>query len=825
MNAQSNRAPAPLPDFVPVIIIGAGPTGITAATMLGQYGISCLVLDRHETVYPLPRAVHADDEIYRILARLGVGDEFAAHRRGALGLRLLDTDMRVLAELERSPEPSANGYPQMNMFDQPELEGMMRANLKRYPHVILRGDVEVTSVTQNRPGRVRVSFLDRVRGGEQSVEASYVLGCDGAGSAVRASIGSHMYGLPFQQDWLVIDVDTDAELNQWEGCHQLCSVERAGTYMRVGQTRYRWEFRLLEGETAADYQTIERIEPLIKPWLGDTPAEQLRLVRVTAYTFRAQVASRWRDRNVFVLGDAAHLTPPFVGQGMAAGLRDALNLTWKVAGVLGKTLPENVLDTYEQERKAHAAAMILMAVSVGAAMTGGGRVGDVVRKVVFPRLAHLRLPGTRTSVADGVAPGLHKSALVIKSRTPGQLAGTLCPNPVLHDGLHFDQVVGNRFALVTSSPLSAAQQKELKSRGAAVVSVAGDSQLGKWLKQGRASAAIVRPDGAVMQAGRNVAAILESVPAFSASQVDGPESERLMTELLVLNDGKQEMQAVSLDGTRVRTLITGIDERADGIVVDQLRGHVYWTNMGAPDPGSGPRSEEAYARNGSLERADLDGTNRVTIVPRGTFTTGKQLAADFEAGVLYWCDREGMQVLSCNLDGSELRPLVVPAVGDKAAQAASNHCVGIAVDLDRRLLYWTQKGAPKAGEGRIFRASLDLRPGTCAQHRDDIELLWKDLPEPIDLHLFGGATLVWTDRGAEPEGNTLNRAMVQPSVGTSEILSRGYHEAIGVAAVSESEFYVGDLGGSIRYVNLDTGIDTEVVHLGMGLTGIALAEL
>ena len=217
-----------------------------------------------------------------------------------------------------------------------------------------------------------------------------------------------------------------------------------------------------------------------------------------------------------------------------------------------------------------------------------------------------------------------------------------------------------------------------------------------------------------------------------------------MTELLVLNDGKQEIQAVSLDGTRVRTLITGIDERADGIVVDQLRGHVYWTNMGAPDPGSGPRSEEAYARNGSLERANLDGTNRVTIVPRGAFTTGKQLAADFDAGVLYWCDREGMQVLSCNLDGSELRPLVVPAVGDKAALTIANHCVGIAVDLDRRLLYWTQKGAPKAGEGRVFRAPLDLRPGTSAQHRDDIELLWKDLPEPIDLHLFGGTTLVWT---------------------------------------------------------------------------------
>jgi hypothetical protein len=298
-----------------------------------------------------------------------------------------------------------------------------------------------------------------------------------------------------------------------------------------------------------------------------------------------------------------------------------------------------------------------------------------------------------------------------------------------------------------------------------------------------------------------------------------------MTELLVLNDGKQELQAVSLDGTRVRTLITGVAERADGIVVDQSRGHIYWTNMGAPDPGGGPRSEVAYSRNGSLERADLDGTNRVTIVPRGAFTTGKQLAADFEAGVLYWCDREGMQVLSCNLDGSDLRPLVVPAVGDEAAHTISNQPVGIAIDLDRRLLFWTQKGAPKAGEGRIFRASLDLPAGTSPQYRDDIELLWKDLPEPIDLHLIRGTTLLWTDRGAEPEGNTLNRAIVQPTVETPEILSRGYHEAIGVAVLSESEFYVGDLGGSIRHVNLDTGVDTELAYLGPGLTGVALAEL
>jgi 3-(3-hydroxy-phenyl)propionate hydroxylase len=509
MTAEKNG----VPEFVPVVVVGAGPAGIAAATLLAQYGIQCLVLDRHETAYPLPRAVHADDEIYRILARLGVGDEFAAHRRSALGLRLLDPDMRVLAEIKRSPQPSANGFPQMNMFDQPELEAMLRANLKRYPHAVMRGNVEVTGVTQSQTGRVRVSFLDRVRGGEQSVQASYVLGCDGANSPTRAAIGAHMYGLPFTQSWLVIDVDTDAELNQWEGCHQLCNPQRAGTYMRVGQTRYRWEFQLLAGETAANYQTIAEIEPLVRPWLGDTPADALKLVRVTDYTFRAQVASHWRDRNVFLLGDAAHLTPPFVGQGMAAGFRDALNLTWKLAGVLDGTLPETVLDTYEQERKLHAAAMILMAVSMGAAMTGGGRVGDLIRHVVFPRMQNLRLPGTRTSAADGVAPGLRSSALVVKSRRPGGLAGTLCPNPVLHDGLRFDEVVGNRFALITSSSLTDAQRNGLSSRGAAVVLAAPGSDLDGWLRKGRACAAIVRPDRAVMQAGRSVEALCRAMPA------------------------------------------------------------------------------------------------------------------------------------------------------------------------------------------------------------------------------------------------------------------------------------------------------------------------
>jgi 3-(3-hydroxy-phenyl)propionate hydroxylase len=507
---------------VPVVIVGAGPTGVTAATLLAQHGIQCLVLERWDGVYPQPRAVHADDEVRRILARVGIDEEFAAISRPARGLRLLDPKMRVLAEFRRDPTNSAHGYPQANMFDQPELEALLRANLKNQPGALLRGNAEVTGIARTDAGRVRVNFTDRVSGNDHVVEAAYVLGCDGANSIVRAAIGATMENLRFEQRWLVVDVDTDAQLNQWEGVHQVCSPVRAATYMRVGDTRYRWEFQLHPTETAEDYQTIADLLPLISPWLGDTPTEELTLVRVADYTFRAQVADRWRDRNVFILGDAAHLTPPFVGQGMAAGLRDAMNLSWKLAGVLSGSLPESVLDTYQQERKPHVRAMILVAITVGWAMTIGRELGDVARRFVVPRV-HL-LPGMRARAVDGVTPPLGRSALVVKSRVRRGLAGTLCPNPALDNGVRFDDVVGNRFALITLAPLSDDQRNQLRERGAMVVSAEPASELGRWLRRGRATAAIVRPDRTVMRAGRDTVALCNAMPSFCSGDVAAAHS-------------------------------------------------------------------------------------------------------------------------------------------------------------------------------------------------------------------------------------------------------------------------------------------------------------
>ena len=259
--------------------------GVTAATLLGQYGVECLVLDRWDGVYPQPRAVHLDDEIYRILARLGIADQFAAVSRPTRGLQLIDRNHRVFAVFDRAGDRRPARAPEgQHVRPARASSSLLRTNLKDQTTVSLRGNVEVTDVAQDGQGRVRVDFTDRLTGEHESVLATYVLGCDGANSVVRTAIGSTMEDLKFEQRWLVIDVASTVELDQWEGVHQVCDPERAATYMRIGETRYRWEFRLLEGETAADFESIEALQPLIGPWVEGIPCDQLELVRVAEYT-------------------------------------------------------------------------------------------------------------------------------------------------------------------------------------------------------------------------------------------------------------------------------------------------------------------------------------------------------------------------------------------------------------------------------------------------------------------------------------------------------------------------------------------------------------
>lgn len=259
----------------------------------------------------------------------------------------------------------------------------------------------------------------------------------------------------------------------------------------------------------------------------------------------------------------------------------------------------------------------------------------------------------------------------------------------------------------------------------------------------------------------------------------------------------------------------------DGIV---LRGdRIYWTTMGAPAVDPAIRGEAALdysAANGGVHSVRLDGSDPVDLTAPGAVTTGKQLAAD-AAGRLYWGDREGCKVSRVNADGSDLTDLLVNSPGAERIMA---ECVGVAVDDEHGQLYWTQKGPAKGGRGRIFRAGLELPAGCDAANRTDIEVLWDGLPEPIDLDICHGF-LYWTDRGAEPNGNTLNRAPL-PAAGATgappEILASGFAEAIGLAIDTDAgSAYVSDLSGKIRRTPLDGGPTEVLADLGAAVSGIA----
>jgi hypothetical protein len=293
-------------------------------------------------------------------------------------------------------------------------------------------------------------------------------------------------------------------------------------------------------------------------------------------------------------------------------------------------------------------------------------------------------------------------------------------------------------------------------------------------------------------------------------------SAEITDHLLLLEARPPRMLSVSLSGDSVDVFIDNLGGTPDGIAIDYLNRHIYWTNMGAD-----------WSKNdGFIERADFDGGNRTTIIPEGATFTPKQVQVDAEAGLLYWCDREGMRVMRSRTDGSAITVLV--ETGSTEADRADErlHCVGIALDREAGRLFWTQKGPPKAGKGRIFSAPLDLPAGMSPRNRTDITVLFDNLPEPIDLEWDEAASILyWTDRGAPPQGNTLNRSrFVNGAPGTHEILLSDLEEGIGLALdVAHNRAFVSDLGGFVHEASLDGTGSPQLVLSGRGfLTGIAL---
>ena len=303
----------------------------------------------------------------------------------------------------------------------------------------------------------------------------------------------------------------------------------------------------------------------------------------------------------------------------------------------------------------------------------------------------------------------------------------------------------------------------------------------------------------------------------TASKIERTTSKKaVIARLYVLDLSGDRIFTVNPDGSNKTVIVTGC-HFPDGIVVDAERGHIYWTNMGG-----------LKTNDGSIERADLDGQNRKTIIPEGGTFTPKQLHLDRENKKLYWSDREGMRVMRANLDGSQVETLVDTSQGDaRPGRDAKKWCVGITTDPKGGRIYWTQKGSDNANEGKICRASIDIPKGESPAKRSDIEVFFDTLPEPIDLELdTENRVLYWTDRGDPPRGNTVNRASVDAKPETPEIVFNHLMEGIGIALdVAGNRMFMTDFAGSIYAAHLDGSEKRNFLYGQGNLTGIAYAVI
>jgi hypothetical protein len=298
-----------------------------------------------------------------------------------------------------------------------------------------------------------------------------------------------------------------------------------------------------------------------------------------------------------------------------------------------------------------------------------------------------------------------------------------------------------------------------------------------------------------------------------------PGDTATVGRLFLLDLSDDRIVSLNSDGSDRKVIVTGC-RFPDGIAVDVAAGHIYWTNMGHPK-----------ANDGAIERADLDGRNRKTIVPQGGTFTPKQIQLEKKSRKLYWCDREGMRLMRANLDGSNIETLVDASQGDpRPGPDATKWCVGVAIDVDGGKVYWTQKGADNAGKGRMFRAGIEIPRGQTASNRADIEVLYDGLPEPIDLDLdLNNRVMYWTDRGDPPRGNTVNRAPMDSDAKSRpapEIVLTHLMEGIGIALdLKGDRMFITDFGGNVLAAKLD-GSDMKALLVAQGnLTGIAYSEI
>lgn len=458
-----------------VLITGGGPTGVTLAILLAKRGVSVIVLEKEADIYPLPRAAHIDHEGMRILQEAGVADDVMATSRRVTRYDFLNAKGDLLLRFTGSDRTGPGGWPAANMIHQPSVETALRRSLACETLATLHSRWELTSF-QDESDFVTAQI--NTPDGDQTIRARYLVGADGARSPVRKMAGIHFDDLRFEEAWLVVDMLVDDYSRLPTANLQICNPERPTTCVLMGEGRHRWEFMIKPNETAEQVSDDAFIEKLMEPW--DVKGA-VRLERKAVYTFRARIAEHWRKGRVLLAGDAAHQTPPFAGQGMCSGLRDAANIAWKLAAVVKGEADPRLLDSYQKERAPHLRATIDMAIMMGRMVCTTSKWSAFMRDMKF------KLGRMLGKLPDGppAYPPIMEGAILAGSEG----AGRYFPQLMSANGVRIDDILGNRHWLIERDRLT---EPALAPFG---------HSLCEWLDAHNADAVLMRPDRYVFGTG------------------------------------------------------------------------------------------------------------------------------------------------------------------------------------------------------------------------------------------------------------------------------------------------------------------------------------
>jgi 3-(3-hydroxy-phenyl)propionate hydroxylase len=463
--------------YYDVIIVGLGPTGGTLANLLALNGFSILILEREKNLYALPRAVHFDDEIMRVFQTIGITKKFLKNTIINKGTKFVNSEGKVLLDWPRPKSITENGWYPSYRFHQPDLERNLRYRLKAFKKVKLMQNTEVTKIKNNKNC---VDLVFKSKNKIQKVSSKYVIGCDGARSTTREQMGSVLDNLGFTQKWAVVDLILKKNKNKLpDRTIQYSHSERPATYCRNVGKRRRWEFAIQDNENEKEILSDQYIWNFLKPWLKPNEAY---LERKAIYIFQSAIARKWRKGRIFIAGDAAHLMPPFMGQGMCAGIRDASNLAWKISWCINNKHDEKFLDTYQTERFSNAKEYIETTM----------RMGEFVNAVGSENITDNISSGPDgTKSMQSIKPKLGTGLGSNKDKNRGKIF----PQLKMKNGKTLDEKFSKSPLLLTSYKLA----RSVSLKKIQLITDKDIKGLSNLLKNYKAKAIIVRPDRFILK--------------------------------------------------------------------------------------------------------------------------------------------------------------------------------------------------------------------------------------------------------------------------------------------------------------------------------------